>query len=133
MREIIGYDNAGQTLEEIAALMHRDLEWVKQVLRACGRQTLGEIATQMDTAEADAKLEAALREALPGMSASAQAVILAKYAKLVAGKKKPLADLTPAEKIKIVEMLRSAVAYRAKTAVTKAAVTTAGETEEGAA
>jgi ParB/RepB/Spo0J family partition protein len=110
VQEIIGYDNEAKTVEEIAYLMHRDQAWVRQVLRACGRNY--DAYTPVEVAEADAKLAAAFADVLPGTSASARAAIMAKYAKRVTGEAKAESDLTPPEKLKIVAILRTASAGR---------------------
>lgn len=126
--ELLGYDDACKSLEEMAYLTHLPKETVRAVLRAAGREKLGcEFEGSGDAAtDAREKLKAAIKEALPGATESAIAKILAKYIKRVCGADKPASELTAEESFKIVGILAQAKGARKGAA---AAVTTASEQE----
>jgi ParB/RepB/Spo0J family partition protein len=91
---------------------------VEDVAGALGLLTSAAPVPVVDT------LNATLDEMLPGLTAAARTTILAKYIKRVCGLVKPEADLTPAERMKIADILAMAKAGRAPV---KVKVSTANE------
>lgn len=128
VQQLLGYDDAKKSIEEMAYLTHLPRDTVRAALRAAGRPVLGCDLVVDCESEADAheKLKAAIKAALPGVSESALGPILASYAKRVCGAAKPVSELTPAECLKIVDILAKAKMGRGDT---KAKVTTASEQE----
>jgi ParB/RepB/Spo0J family partition protein len=124
--ELLGYDDAGKSLEEMAYLTHLSADTVRSVLRARGRDQLKceKMTGEVDIDRAREVLLGALKEAIPGLTEQARAKILAKYAKRVGCEKTALEDLSYAEVMKIVDILATAKVGRG---AGKAKVSTAGE------
>lgn len=133
VQQLLGYDDAAKSLEEMAYLTHLPKDTVRQALRAVGREQLGcEAAGSASAADdAQAKLDAAFKATLPGASASARASIMGKYIKRVCGAVKLEEELTPEEKLKIVAILDQARAGK-KALKTESKVKTADEEKDAA-